>query len=132
MVKGISPSRSGTIMTRYILDESKIHTSIRSIISSNHRDFVEEIIKVVESKPLVVIGMGINPACKNACKLLAKQGLDFQYLEYGNYFKEWRKRNALKMWTGWKTFPMVFVNGVLIGGAEDLHRLIKSNELDKI
>jgi len=52
MVKGISPSRSGTIMTRYILDESKIHTSIRSIISSNHRDFVEEIIKVVESKPL--------------------------------------------------------------------------------
>ena len=119
-------------MSRYILDESKIHPSIRSVISSNNRDFVEDIIRVVESTPIVVIGMGINPACKNACKLLTKQGLEFQYLEYGNYFKEWRKRNALKMWTGWKTFPMVFVNGVLIGGAEDLHRLVKTNELDKV
>jgi len=59
-------------------------------------------------------------------------GLHFQFLEYGNYFKEWRKRNALKTWTGLKTFPMVFVNGVLIGDAADLHRLIKSNGLDKI
>jgi len=116
-------------MTRYILDESKIHPSIQSTVSNNHRDFVEEIIGIVESKPYVVVGMGINPACKNACKLLTKQGLDFEYLEYGNYFKEWRKRNALKMWTGWKTFPMVFVNGVLIGGAEDLARLIKKGEL---
>jgi len=119
-------------MTRYILDESKIHPSIRSNISDSHREFVENIIEVIESKSLVVIGMGINPACKNACKLLSKQGLDFEYLEYGNYFKEWRKRNALKMWTGWKTFPMVFVNGMLIGGAEDLKRLINSNELDEI
>lgn len=116
-------------MARYILDESKIHPAIQSTISNNHRDFVEEVMGIVESRAYVVIGMGINPACKNACKLLTKQGLDFEYLEYGNYFKEWRKRNALKMWTGWKTFPMVFVNGVLIGGAEDLARLIKKNEL---
>jgi len=119
-------------MSRYILDESKIHPSIHSTISNNHRDFVEEIIRVVESNPIVVIGMAVNPACKNACKLLAKQGLDFEYLEYGSYLTEWRKRNALKMWTGWKTFPMVFVNGIFVGGAEDLSRLIKSNELDKI
>jgi len=117
-------------MTRYILDESKIHPRIQSTISNNHRNFVEEIMGVVESKDIVVIGMGINPACKNACKLLSKQGLDFEYLEYGNYFKEWRKRNALKMWTGWKTFPMVFVKGILIGGAEDLKNLVRSKELD--
>jgi len=117
-------------MPRYILDESKIHSSIQSTVSANHRDFVEEIISIVDSKPIVVIGMGINPACKNACKALTQQGLDFEYLEYGSYFKEWRKRNALKMWTGWKTFPMVFVNGVLIGGAEDLKNLIRSKELD--
>lgn len=119
-------------MTRYILDESKIHPSIQNTISSNHRDFVAGIIDVVESNSIVVIGMGLNPVCKNACNLLTKQKLDFQYLEYGNYFKEWRKRNALKMWTGWKTFPMIFVNGTLIGGAEDLNRLIKANELDKV
>jgi len=33
------------------------------------------------------------------------------------------------MWTGWPTFPMVFVNGVLIGGADDLERLLQSGEL---
>jgi len=87
---------------------------------------------IVESKPIVVIGMAVNPVCKKACKLLAKKGLDFEYLEYGSYLKEWRKRNSLKMWTGWKTFPMVFVNGILVGGAEELGRLIESNELDKI
>ena len=33
------------------------------------------------------------------------------------------------MWTGWQTFPMVFVKGVFVGGAEDLGRLIASGEI---
>jgi glutaredoxin-related protein len=44
----------------------------------------------------------------------------------------WRTRNALKIWTGWPTFPMVFVRGVLVGGAEDLQRLIDSGELQAL
>jgi glutaredoxin-related protein len=43
-----------------------------------------------------------------------------------------RRRNALKMWTGWPTFPLVFVKGVLIGGADDLERLIQSGELKPV
>ncbi len=35
----------------------------------------------------------------------------------------------LKMWTGWPTFPMVFVKGTLVGGAADLDRLIASGEI---
>jgi len=35
------------------------------------------------------------------------------------------------MWSGWPTFPMVFVKGVLVGGADDVARLIKSGELSK-
>jgi len=34
-------------------------------------------------------------------------------------------------WTGWPTFPMVFVKGVLVGGAEDLARLIEKGELPR-
>jgi glutaredoxin-related protein len=34
------------------------------------------------------------------------------------------------MWTGWPTLPMVFVRGVLVGGADDLQRLIDSGELE--
>ena len=33
------------------------------------------------------------------------------------------------MWTGWPTLPMVFVKGVLVGGADDLERLVKNGEL---
>ena len=36
------------------------------------------------------------------------------------------------MWTGWPTFPMVFVKGVLVGGANDLKRLIASGELTQM
>lgn len=33
------------------------------------------------------------------------------------------------MWTGWPTLPMVFVKGVLVGGADDLEKLIARGEL---
>ena len=56
-------------------------------------------------------------------------GLAHHYLEFGSYLSQWRRRNALKMWSGWPTFPMVFAKGVLIGGANDLQRLLASGEL---
>ena len=66
---------------------------------------------------------------RKARKLLKDAGIPCHYLEYGSYFSEWRRRNALKMWTGWPTFPMVFVKGNLIGGAEELERLVSGGEL---
>jgi glutaredoxin-related protein len=36
------------------------------------------------------------------------------------------------MWTGWPTFPMVFVRGVLVGGATDVDKLIASGELKQM
>lgn len=36
------------------------------------------------------------------------------------------------MGTGWPTFPMVFVKGVMVGGANDLERLMKSGELARM
>ena len=53
-------------------------------------------------------------------------------LAYGNYFGGWRQRNALKLWTGWPTLPMVFVRGSLVGGADDLIKLIDSGELKQL
>jgi monothiol glutaredoxin len=75
------------------------------------------------------LGMGINPMPKKARAALEGAGVPYTYLEYGNYFNTWRRRNALKMWTGWPTFPMVFVKGSLVGGATDLTKLIASGEL---
>ena len=69
---------------------------------------------------------------RKARKALDAAGVAHQYLEYGSYFSEWRRRNALKMWTGWPTFPMVFVKGQLVGGASDLAKLIASGELKRL
>ena len=116
-------------MPRSILDEAQIHPAIRDKIASNHADIVKEVQAAVAANDIVVVGMAQNPMPKKACKLLGAAGLACKYLEYGSYFSLWRRRNALKMWTGWPTFPMVFVKGVLIGGADDLERLLKSGEL---
>ena len=64
-----------------------------------------------------------------ARKLLEGAGIPFKYLEYGSYFGEWRPRLALKMWTGWPTFPMIFVEGKLVGGASDLAKLVDAGTL---
>jgi len=76
-----------------------------------------------------VVGMAQNPVPKKARKLLKAQGISFHYLEYGSYLNTWRRRNALKMWTGWPTFPMIFIKGTLIGGFADLKALHDKGEL---
>ena len=86
----------------------------------------------IASNDVVVVGMRMNPFPKKARKLLDAAKVPYKYLEYGSYLSEWRRRSALKMWTGWQTFPMVFVKGVLIGGADDLEKLVASGELAKL
>ena len=119
-------------MPRLILDEARIHPTIRDAVASNNRNIVEEVSAAVNQHDLVVVGMAQNPAPKKARKLLAEAGLAHYYLEYGSYFNTWRRRNALKLWSGWPTFPMVFVKGVLVGGADDLEKLMQSGELTKL
>lgn len=115
-------------MTRHVLPEARIHPAIRQKIADNHRDVVEEVEAAVAAHEWVIVGMAQNPVVKRARKLLEAKGLAFHYLEYGSYLKLWRRRNALKMWTGWPTFPMVFVKGALVGGFDDLKTLHASGE----
>jgi glutaredoxin-related protein len=81
---------------------------------------------------VVVVGMAQNPFPRRARRALDAAGVPYHDLSYGSYFGSWRRRNALKMWTGWPTFPMVFVRGQLIGGAEDLERLLASGEFKQL
>src|SRR5258706_7983103 len=106
-------------MPRSILDESRIHPAVRDKIASQNADIVKEVADAVAAHAVVVVGMRQNPMPRQARKLLQAGNIRHEYLEYGSYFSDWRRRTALKMWTGWPTFPMVFVKGVLVGGAED-------------
>ncbi len=119
-------------MPRSVLSEIHIHPAIRERIATQNQDIVQEVMAAVDAKPVVVVGMGINPMPRKARALLDAAGVAYTYLENGNYLNTWRRRNALKMWTGWPTFPMVFVKGTLVGGASDVEKLIASGELKKM
>jgi monothiol glutaredoxin len=119
-------------MPRRILDETRIHPAIRDRVAGLNADIVKEVEDAVAANAIVVVGMRQNPMPKKARRLLEAAGRAYKYLEYGSYLKEWRRRNALKMWTGWPTFPMVFVKGALVGGADDLEKLIASGELARL
>lgn len=119
-------------MTRAILDESQIHPAARPFIGGKHGDIVREVQATIAAHQVVVVGMALNPFPRKARKILDVLGTPYQYLQYGSYLSQWHRRNALKMWSGWPTFPMVFVNGVLIGGASELQALVASGELSSM
>jgi glutaredoxin-related protein len=118
-------------MPRPILPEERIHPAVREKIASWRSDVVAEVQAAVAANEIVVVGMRMNPFPKKARKLLDAAGLAYKYLEYGSYLGQYRRRLPLKLWTGWPTFPMVFVKGVLVGGAEDLEKLLRSGELKR-
>ena len=118
-------------MPRTILDEARLHPAIRETVANNHADIVHNVQAASVSNPVLVVGMAQNPHCRKARRLLDAAGIPYQYLEYGSYLSLWRKRNALKMWSGWSTFPMVFVKGNLVGGAEEIGKMIESGELKR-
>lgn len=119
-------------MPRPILEEARIHPAIRTKVAESRQTIVREVMAAVAANDVVVVGMGINPHPKKARKVLDAIGQPYKYLEYGDYLSQWRDRNALKMWTGWPTFPMVFVKGTLVGGATDLQKLIDGGELKSL
>lgn len=118
-------------MPRTVLDESLLHPAIRDKVANRHADVVHNVQAAAASNAVLVVGMRQNPSCSRARKALAAAGVAHQYLEYGSYLSEWQPRLALKMWTGWPTFPMVFVKGQLVGGADDVCKLIDSGELKR-
>ena len=119
-------------MPRPILDESRIHPAVRERVDTHHRDVVDEVEATVRAHAVVVVGMKANPFPRKARRLLQDAGIAHHYLEYGGYLDQWRRHNALKMWAGWPTFPMVFVRGMLVGGYDDLKTLHDSGELARL
>ena len=117
---------------REIFPEAKVHPSIGEKIASYRKEQVDQVKTLLAAHRVVVVGMTQNPFPKRARRLLDSQGIAYEYLGIGSYLSEWRKRLVLKMWTGWPTFPMIFIDGVLIGGFQDLERLVESGDLKKM
>ncbi len=117
---------------RPTFDEAKVHPAVRPAIQAFHADLLGQVQALIASHDVVVVGMAINPFPGRARRLLEAQGIAYEYLGIGSYFSGWRQRLALKLWTGWATFPMIFVKGTFIGGFQDLQRLVSSGELSTL
>jgi glutaredoxin-related protein len=104
---------------RPLFDSSLVAPEALSKMGSFHADAVEKVAKAIADHAVVVVGMAQNPHVKNVRKALDDAKIPFEYLEFGSYFSAWKPRLAIKLWSGWATFPQVFVRGILIGG-EDL------------
>ena len=95
--------------------------ALEKIVSFN-RPVVEEVKQALATHEWVVIGMSGNPYVKRARKLLTEKGIAFHYIEKGSYLTGWKVRLAIKLYTGWPTFPQVFHKGILVGGFDDLKK----------
>ena len=116
-------------MPRPILDEAALHPAIRGKVASHHADQVQQVQAAIAAHAVVVVGMAGNPFVRKARGALDAAGVAHHDIDIGGYLSQWRRRNALKMWSGWPTFPMVFVKGQLVGGADDLRALLDSGAL---
>ncbi len=114
---------------RSVLGTENLDTKAKEKIENFHADVVKEVAAAVKSNKIVVVGMAQNPVVKKARKNLDTAGLSFKYLEYGSYLSMWKPRLAVKLWSGWPTFPQVFVDSKLIGGNAELEALLKEGKL---
>ena len=97
---------------------------IADTVNRYHTPILDEVIHHVAQDDIVVIGMAWNPSVRKANALIASKGYTHTYLEYGSYISHWKERLSIKMWSGWPTFPQIFVKGILIGGYDDLSALL--------
>ena len=106
--------------SRPIFNSANVSPRAAAAINSYQLSTLAEIEQAIASNDVVVIGMARNPFVKKARAALTAAGVTFKYLEYGTYFNNYSLRVAIKMWTGWATFPQIFVKGIFIGGFDDL------------
>lgn len=116
-------------VSRPLHPSTQIAPAALAAIASFHKDTVRQVAEAVSRDAVVVVGMAKNPFVKRVRKELTDAGIAFTYLEYGGYLSEWKPRLALKMWSGWPTFPMVFVRGKLIGGCDETVKQLADGSL---
>lgn len=108
------------------------HALADTKLESFHTETVRKVAETIAAHPIVVVGMAWNPNCPRGLRALEGAGHKVEYLEFGNYVTGWRERLAIKLWSGWPTYPQVFVKGQLLGGADQAEAAVKSGELAKL
>ena len=69
------------------------------------------------------------PFCDAAKNLLESLSLEFQEIDLTDQQDE---IDRIKRETGWRTVPIIMINGELVGGYTDLKALVDENKLDSL
>lgn len=88
----------------------------------------------VKGNPIMLYMKGTPdfPQCgfsARAVQILGQCGAEFAYV---NVFEEPEIRENLKTYSGWPTFPQLFVHGELVGGSDIMMELLENGELQKM
>lgn len=114
------------------LDRTRIAEPARAHLAKFHADVVREVREAVDTHDVVVVGMATNAHVRRVKRALEDAKIAFHYVEYGGYTSKWRERLAIKLWSGWPTFPMVFAKGTLLGGEDLTKAAIADGSLAKM
>jgi monothiol glutaredoxin len=115
--------------TRPSLAADRIAPAALETMARFEADTLTRVRDAIRASDVVVVGMAQNPHVRRARRALEGAGIVFEYLEYGSYLSGWRRRLAIKLWSGWPTFPQVFVRGHLLGGADAVEAAIADGSL---
>lgn len=66
--------------------------------------------------------------CARAKSLLESKGV--QYVEHDATFSPDLRKEMVEKANGGSTFPQIFIDGIHIGGSDDLHALDRAGKLD--
>jgi monothiol glutaredoxin len=116
-------------VSRPLLPATSTTPAVAQAQTRVHAATVDAVRAAVGAHPVVVVGMGWNPHVRWARQALDAAGIAHHDLDYGNYLTGWKPRLAIKLWSGWPTFPQVFVRGTLVGGNADVRRMIADGSL---
>jgi monothiol glutaredoxin len=97
-------------------------------------DVIERIKAQLSANPVVLYMKGTPdfPQCgfsATAVRALGAVGANFGHV---NIFEDPELREALKQYSNWPTYPQLYVNGELVGGADIIIEMYKSGELAKL
>jgi len=89
----------------------------------------DKIGKLLNSYPIIIFikGSPLDPFCKFSKTFMALiKKVEIKYKSF-DIFKDEALRCWLRIYSGWKTYPQIYINGKIIGGVEKLNELIEKD-----
>lgn len=80
-------------------------------------------------KEVILYTTKFCPYCHKALKKLEQKGVEYTNI---NVSKNRAEFDEVMRQTGWNSVPQIFIDGVFIGGCDDLHALDDQGKLDEL